>query len=165
MTSEPTIIQRPSQPYVAITARVTMTEISTAVPPLSQELFGWLGAQRIKPAGPAFWRYTVLDMSGYLQIEAGEPTAGPVAGDERVHSGVLPAGRYATLRHIGHPKTLIDATARLLEWADQQDLHWDVAPSPEGERWGCRLEIYHTDPQQQPDMNKWETELAFRLAG
>jgi hypothetical protein len=36
--------------------------------------------------------------------------------------------------------------------------------SPEGERWGCRLEIYRTDPQAEPDMTKWETELAFRLA-
>src|SRR5215831_15721980 len=33
-----------------------------------------------------------------------------------------------------------------------------------GERWGCRLEIYHTDPAVEPDMNSWVTELAFRLA-
>lgn len=78
-----------------------MAEIGTAVPPLSGEVFGWLRAQGVEPSGPAFWRYTVIDMSRYLQIEAGEPTAEPVDGDERVHSGVLPAGRYATLRHIG----------------------------------------------------------------
>jgi hypothetical protein len=28
----------------------------------------------------------------------------------------------------------------------------------------CRLELYKTDPAVEPDMNKWETELAFRLA-
>jgi hypothetical protein len=28
----------------------------------------------------------------------------------------------------------------------------------------CRLEIYLTDPGKQPDMDKWETQLAFRLA-
>jgi hypothetical protein len=39
-----------------------------------------------------------------------------------------------------------------------------VSDSPVGERWGCRLEIYHTDPLEQPDMNAWRTELAFRLA-
>jgi len=33
-----------------------------------------------------------------------------------------------------------------------------------GERWGCRLETYLTDPSEEPDMNKWETQLAFRLA-
>lgn len=164
MTTEPRIVQRTTQPYVAISAKVTMGEIGTTVPPLSDELFGWLGAHGIEPGGPAFWRYTVIDMSSYLQIEAGEPTAEPVEGDGRVHSGVLPAGEYATLRHIGPPHTLIDATGRLLEWADAQGLRWDVSASPEGERWGCRLEIYHTNPQEQPDMSKWETELAFRLA-
>lgn len=141
-----------------------MAEIGAVVPPLSSEVFGWLGAHDLKPAGSAFWRYAVIDMSGYLQIEAGEPTAVQVDGDERVRSGVLPAGRYATLRHIGAPHTLIDATGRLLEWADGQGLRWDVSSSPEGERWGCRLEIYHTNPEEQPDLNKWETELAFRLA-
>jgi hypothetical protein len=34
-----------------------------------------------------------------------------------------------------------------------------------GERWGGRLEIYLTDPSQEPDMSRWQTQLAFRLAG
>jgi len=34
-----------------------------------------------------------------------------------------------------------------------------------GERWGSRLEIYLTDPDREPDMSKWATQLAFRLAG
>lgn len=105
-----------------------------------------------------------------MEIEAGvataepvaEPVAVPAAGEGLVHAGVLPAGRYVTLWHVGHPKTLMDATARLLRWADDHDLSWDVSPSSEGERWGCRLEIYHDEPGQ--DMNDWETELAFRLA-
>jgi hypothetical protein len=39
-----------------------------------------------------------------------------------------------------------------------------MSASPEGERWGCRLEIYLTDPREQPDVSAWETQLAFRLA-
>ena len=34
----------------------------------------------------------------------------------------------------------------------------------EGERWG-EVDIYFTDPAREPDMDKWETQLAFRLAG
>jgi effector-binding domain-containing protein len=90
--------------------------------------------------------------------------AAPVAGDDRVTVGVLPAGRYVTTRHVGHPSTLMAATAALLEWAAAQGLTWDVSASPSGERWGARLEIYLTDPRVEPDMNRWETELAFRLA-
>ena len=33
-----------------------------------------------------------------------------------------------------------------------------------GDRWGSRLEIHLTDPRQEPDMSKWQTQLAFRLA-
>ena len=35
---------------------------------------------------------------------------------------------------------------------------------PQGELWGCRLEIYETDPTVEPDMNPWTTTLSFRLA-
>jgi hypothetical protein len=65
---------------------------------------------------------------------------------------------------VGAPETLAGATASLLDWAAAEGLAFDMSPSPEGERWGCRLEIYLTDPRDQPDMNKWETRLAFRLA-
>jgi effector-binding domain-containing protein len=86
-----------------------------------------------------------------------------VPGDGRVLAGVLPAGRYATVRHVGHPDTLAAATAELLDWAATRGLKWDVSPSPAGERWGGRLEIYHSDPVSEPDLAKWVTELAFLL--
>ena len=79
-------------------------------------------------------------------------------------AGVLPAGRYATLRHVGDPSTVIAATAGLRDWAATKGLKWDMVPSASGERWGARLEIYLTDPETEPDMTKWVTELAFRLA-
>ena len=79
-------------------------------------------------------------------------------------SGVLPAGRYATLTHVGHPSELMGATKALLDWAAGQGLTWDMSPDADGDRWGSRLEIYLTDPREEPDMSKWVTQLAFRLA-
>ncbi len=160
MTTEPEITALPERPYVAIPASVTMAALGTVVPPLNGEVFGWLAARGIAPAGPPFWRYNVIDMARNLEVEAGCPVAEPVAGDGRVVAGVLPAGRYATLRHVGHPSTLVAATGELLDWASAKGLKWDA----DGERWGARLEIYLTDPAIEPDMNKWVTELAFRLA-
>jgi effector-binding domain-containing protein len=162
MTNEPTIIERSALPYAAITAKVTMADMGAVVPPLNQEVLAWLRKREIAPVGAPFWKYNIVDMAGEMEIEAGVATAEPLDEDGRVHAGVLPAGRYATLMHVGHPNTLIDATARLMDWAYKQGLNWDASPSPEGERWGCRLEIYHDEPGQ--DMNTWETELAFRLA-
>ncbi|MBV9452489.1 MAG: GyrI-like domain-containing protein [Streptosporangiaceae bacterium] len=163
MTTEPEIVELPERPYVAIAASVTMRALGTVVPPLNREVFGWLAARGAPPSGPPFWRYNLIDMDRELEVEAGTTVAAPVPGDDRVRAGVLPAGRYATVRHVGHPETLSAATAALLDWAAAKGLKWDVSPSPEGERWGCRLEIHHSDPVSEPDMTKWVTELAFRL--
>jgi hypothetical protein len=40
-----------------------------------------------------------------------------------------------------------------------------MSQTPDEERWGSRLEIYETDPAEEPNMSKWTTQLAFRLAG
>lgn len=160
MSEEPEITERPAQPYVAIAASVTMATLGTEVPPLNGEVFAWLAAKGIAPAGPPFWRYTMVDMEHSLEVEAGVPVASPVAGDDgRVLAGVLPAGRYVTMRHVGPPDSLAGATGELLSWASSKGLTFDT----DGTTWGCRLEIYLTDPATQPDMTKWETELSFRL--
>jgi effector-binding domain-containing protein len=163
-TAEPHIATLPERHYLAIPASVTMETLGTVVPPLNGEVFGWLAAREIAPGGPPFWKYNVIDMARGLEVEAGCPVAEATPGDGRVIAGVLPAGRYATVRHVGHPQTLVTATAALLDWAAAQGLAWDTSPSPEGERWGARLEIYYSDPATEPDMTKWETELTFRLA-
>jgi effector-binding domain-containing protein len=54
------------------------------------------------------------------------PIAAAVDGDGEVVSGVLPAGRYATLTHQGYPSELVEATKTLLDWAAGQDLSWDA---------------------------------------
>jgi effector-binding domain-containing protein len=164
MSSAPEIVTRAEQPYVAIRTQVTMEDLGTVVPPLNQEVFAWLGARSAASAGAPFWKYNVIDMARKLEVEAGVPVAAAVAGDDRVVAGVLPAGRYATLTHVGHPSELVAATKALLDWAAEQGLTWDVTPSEDGDRWACRLENYLTDPRQEPDMNKWVTQLAFKLA-
>jgi effector-binding domain-containing protein len=163
MSAAPEIVTRAEQPYVAIRTRTAMSGLG-AVAGRHPEVFGWLGARGLAPAGAPFFKYNVIDMMRELEVELGVPVATAVDGDGSVVSGVLPAGRYATLTHVGHPSELADATKTLLDWAAAQGLTFDVSPGEDGERWASRLEIYLTDPAQEPDMAKWETQLAFRLA-
>jgi effector-binding domain-containing protein len=163
MSAAPEIVTRAAQPYAAVRARVTMAELS-GLGARFGEVFAWLGARRLTPAGAPFFRYNVIDMARELEIDAGVPVAAAVDGDGKVVSGVLPAGRYATLTHVGHPSELYGITGTLLDWAAGQGLTWDMSPGEKGERWGARLETYLTDPSEEPDMSKWVTELAFRLA-
>jgi effector-binding domain-containing protein len=164
MLTEAQVIERPAQPYVAIKSQVTMQTLGKVLPEVGPRVFGWLGERGISPAGAPFWKYNLVDINRGLEIEVGVPVAAPVEGDDRVLAGVLPPGRYAAIRYTGHPDGLLGATAALLEWAEEHDLTWDVETTPDGERWAARLEVYETDPAVEPDMSKWTTQLAFRLA-
>jgi effector-binding domain-containing protein len=127
-------------------------------------LFGWLAERGAEPAGPPFFRYLLIDMERELDVEAGVPVATPVEGDGEVLAGVLPAGRYAATTHVGHPDELIAVTGAFLDEAAAQGLTFDATDTERGTRWGCRLEVLLTNPAEQPDPNKWETTLVFRLA-
>lgn len=164
MWTEPKLVQRSEQPYAAIKVLVTMQELAEVVPPLNGEVFGWLAEHGATPAGPPFWKYNVIDMARQLEIEAGVTVDAPITGDDRVRAGALPSGTYATLTHTGHPDSLMEATAALLQYGDEHGWRWDRADTAEGDRWASRLEFYLTDPQDEPDLTKWETELAFRIA-
>jgi effector-binding domain-containing protein len=163
MSAVPEIVTRAEQPYVAIRGQVSMAEIGPFAV-RAGEVFAWLGARGLAPAGPPFLKYNVIDMARQLEIDNGVPVAAPADGDGEVISGVLPAGRYATLTHVGHPSELVGATKALRAWAAEQGLTWDVSPGESGDRWASRLEFYLTDPREEPDMTKWVTQLAFRLA-
>ena len=161
--SVPEIVTRAEQPYVAIRGHVSMAEIG-AFAGRASEVFGWLGARGVAPAGPPFLKYNVIDMMRQLELDNGVPVGALVEVDGDMIAGVIPAGRYATVTHVGHPSELMGATGALLDWAAGQGLTWDVSPDAGGERWGSRVEFYLTDPGEEPDMSKWATELAFRLA-
>jgi effector-binding domain-containing protein len=164
MPSQPTIVERVAQPYLAIGARVTIKDIPGLASKELPELFAWLGARGVQPSGPPFFKYNVIDMERELQIEVGVPTATPVAGDDRVRAGTLPAGRYATLIHQGHYNQLVAANAALLEWIRKSGLRSDVSTTPAGDRFGCRMEIYLTDPATEPNPELWQTEVTILLA-
>jgi effector-binding domain-containing protein len=163
MPSTPKIIERAAEPYIAIPATVTLQTIGETIGSLMGEVFGWLDQRGLKPAGAPFVKYNVIDMEREMEIEVGAPLAAAAAGDGRVRSGLLPAGQYAIVEHIGPYKELEGATARLLQWGRQQELVWDA--SDDQRHWGARLECYETDPAEEPDPANWRTELRFRLAG
>jgi effector-binding domain-containing protein len=160
---EPTIIERPDQPYAGMRRTITMSsfnEITDRIP----ELIVWLAGKGAEPAGAPFLRLNVIDMDNRLEVEAGVPVIEDVFTEDPVFGGVLPAGRYVDYTHLGHPDGLIDATAAVLAWAEREGLSFDQRPSPDGDTWGCRLIVFLTNPLEQPDADHWETELLFRLA-
>jgi effector-binding domain-containing protein len=161
MSPQPQIEHRDAQPYAAIPLSVTMDSLAGAVDRGFPELFGWLAERALAPAGAPFIRYLEVDMSGELEIELGVPVAAEATGDERVRNGVLAAGRYVTLLHVGPYDGLVKANAALQQWAQEQGISWQMDG---GSRWRGRLERYLSDPSREPDPSRWETELAYLSA-
>ena len=164
MLTLPKIIDRTEQPYVAIKSRITVEEIGPTAQNLMPELFSWLRDHGIEPAGPEFLKYNVIDMKRKLEIEFGVPTASPVSGDERVLAGALRSGHYATLIYRGPYDGLYDANGTLIDWGKKMSIKWDMSETEEGDQFGCRLEVYLTDPGTELDPEKQETEVTIRLS-
>jgi DNA gyrase inhibitor GyrI len=171
MTAKPAIIDRAEQPYAAVRGTVTKDTFGQ-VADRFPEVFSWLARHGVDPAGPPFFRYRLIGADGRLEVEAGVPiatvgtepaaTAGSTDGVRRDR---LPAGRYASVTHLGHPDGLVPLTAELLGWASRHGLRAAVSTTSDGQVWGCRLEVLKTHPLEQPDPNLWETELVILLDG
>ncbi|MFC5826625.1 GyrI-like domain-containing protein [Nonomuraea insulae] len=160
----PQIIEFPETPYIGVRRAITMTTFGLVADRIG-EIVGWLAARGAAPAGAPFLRYDSIDMAGdRLVVQAGVPVATALEGEGDLFADVLPAGRYVTVSHHGHPDQLMDVTESMLEWAREQGLEWDMTEKDGAEHWGCRLELYNTNPMEEPDPANWDTDLRFRLA-
>jgi effector-binding domain-containing protein len=168
--SEPQIEERAERPYLGIRSDVTTDGIRAVVDRAFPQLFAWLGEHGIQPSGPPFIRYHERDRAGEpLEIESAAPVSdADTATDEgRVRAGVLPAGRYVTLVHVG-PYThdgvpdLTDAQAALRDWTEEHGIVCS-RPSDRGESLPCCVEHYCIGPPMEADWTKWETELAYLI--
>jgi hypothetical protein len=52
----------------------------------------------------------------------------------------------------------------LLDWAKSKGLAWDRWDDEKGDAFGGRYESFLTDPAEEPNPAKWDTEVAIRLA-
>jgi effector-binding domain-containing protein len=153
--TKPQIEERPKQPYLGITCEIT-EGVPAAVDHSFPRLFAWLGRHGVEPAGPPFIRYRELDESGEpLLLDVGAPVAGERPGGGPVDAGVLPAGRYVTLLHIGpyRSEELLDLSAArdsLRAWIEES-----------GIATAFLVEHYRIGPPLESDWTKWETELAY----
>jgi hypothetical protein len=149
MLSQPGIVTRPEQPYVAIGRRVTMSNLGSILPPLIPQLFEWIARHGVTASGAPFFRYLTIDMENFLDVEVGIPLAAPASGD------VIQTGPY---------DELVAANAALQTWARANGHKWAMTHSSAGEQWVSRLEIYLSDPSVETNSARWQTEIAYLLA-
>jgi effector-binding domain-containing protein len=155
----PGVEDRPAVPYVGIRVVTPFRGMLRVRDDLMADLVAWLDG---RDAGPIFFRMHVIDMDGPMDIEVGAVTPEPLTGPgDRVRASALPAGRYATMTFRNHP---LRAHKALLQWVRDNGVALDRRDTAEGDAFGCRYEMYHTDPRVEPRKSRWETELSMRLA-
>jgi effector-binding domain-containing protein len=157
MLIEPKIVERPATHYAAV-ARDVRIPFGEVIGQAMGEVVACLDGAKVEGFGPAVFRYNLIEMPR-LQMEFGFITPGPVAGTLTVKPGILPAGKYVMAVHIGHYDNVEKATGEVLAWARTNRISWDSTPERGAERFVSRFEIYPNGPDDEPDPNKWITEI------
>ena len=163
MLTLPQVFDREAQSYAYVRFTVTMDEMQKPAVEGFPAVFAQLAEQGIAPVGAPFYNYRRIDMATTLDVEAGIPVEKIGENKDKVHFGTLPAGRFAGLTWHGHPDKLEPVTAVLIGWTRLMEMPFDMDEQSDGDYFACRLEIYETDPDDEPDMDKWVTHLAFKL--
>ena len=107
----PEIVEVGERPYVALRGKVAMDGIA-AFADRMREVIDWLAAHEIAPNDAPFFKYDVVDMEAGLVMEIGFPVDDLHHGEGEIVTGVLPAGRYASVNYHGHPDGLLERHSR-----------------------------------------------------
>ena len=156
----PRIVTKPETPSVGIRTITPFGGMLAVRDKLMAELYEWLDERDVADVGNAFLRLHVIDMNGPMDIEMGVITTETLHGDDRVRPGVLPAGRYASLTYVNHPRR---ANHLLVTWIRDNGFAADRWDESAGDHFACRYEAYLTDPRSERMKTKWQVELNIRV--
>jgi effector-binding domain-containing protein len=158
---KPKIDTRPEQAYMGIRTIAPMKGMFKVVDKISKEMNAWMKEHDVRPVGPPFLRFHVIDMRGEMDIAYGVPVSAALPGDGNVTAGVLVAGRYASLVYSGGG---ISGNRALIEWVRGNGMDFDRWDTEKGDNFRCRYESYLTDPKKEPRKSRWDIEVAIKLA-
>jgi len=162
-TTKPIIDERPERHTAGIRIKAPIRDFKKVIPRTLTEVLAWATEHRVGTGEPPFMRLYVIDMEGDMDMELGIRVAEPIESNGRIVPGLLPAGRYASLIYTGRDRGYAGNGA-LINWGQKQGLKWDSWETPMGEAFACRYEAFLTDPAEEPDHKKWQTEVAIKLA-
>jgi DNA-binding transcriptional MerR regulator len=149
---ELTVEQMPARSFVVRRRQAPMEELHQVIPEYIQETAGWVFAHGGADGGPT----ALFDTpdNGVTTVRVGWPVAGRLDPPEPLEFVTCPATRAVVHEHVG-PYDALHSTYAALEKAMAAA---DVHPT------GPARESYETNPDEEPDPQKWVTRIVWPVA-
>lgn len=136
---------------LTIKATTPTSEISAKMGELYPKLMSCILDNEIEMTGPPFARYHSWDPEGDTEFEVGVPVSKGAECEEGIKLVELPACKVVTALHIGPYESLGPVYEAIQKYIDKKDLKVS----------GAVWEVYLTDPNAEPDPNKYKTQIYF----
>jgi effector-binding domain-containing protein len=135
-------------------AKGSMEETGAQMGQMYMDIMNEINAQGLQMAGAPFCHYLSFDQeTGITEFLAGIPTVtrGKSSGDIEARS--YPEMETLMAMHSGPYDELPVSYKKLMEYVEdnQLEVKWES------------FEFYHTDPESEPNITKWETLIAFPM--
>ncbi|WP_297094941.1 GyrI-like domain-containing protein [uncultured Draconibacterium sp.] len=136
--------------YAGIRETVPFIEVSREMSEMYSEISRFLAQKEIEMAGMPFALYHLMDEEN-IDLECGIPIDADVEGNRTVKVATFPTTTCACLDFYGDYSNLQEGHIALQKWVEAHGFNLASAP----------MEIYLTDPQQEPDPAKWLTRICY----
>lgn len=140
MPSEIKLTNVPSIPTAVIRDRVQPRDLAKFVPAACGEVWSFVRSAGLKRPG----RHVALYLDGGI-VEVGAEVSEPFAGNDRVRSSELPAGRVATATHFGPYPGLGETHSAVRTWCTK---HGHQLSGTCWEIYGHWEQSWNTDPSK-----------------
>ena len=163
MTDYQAIVKKSiEKPYAALRREIAQQDVPKEMPPLIGILKNLLNKENIKTNGDCFFRYLSCTNFGQIVVVVGFPIEKTDSKSESIEFDSFPAGKYISVIHNGDYKNLIDAHKYLEDYSNSNNLTLHENKTDTGVIWGCRAEIYLTEPEITR-IEEWKTEVLFLI--
>jgi effector-binding domain-containing protein len=107
--------------------------------------------ERVHPEGPPFMRYLSFQANGEIEIEAGIRCADVHVASGRIQCIDVPEMMAVSVSHFGSYDEMGEAHTALGAYVREHRL----------ETAGPIMELYVTDPANEPNVSKWRTDVLW----
>jgi AraC family transcriptional regulator len=141
------------QPILYIRRKVEQAQLQPYFAECFGKLFGYGMQHGLPITGQPIARYIAIG-PGQWTVDCVLPLAEPVKGEGEMQAGELDGGVVIKAMHFGPYEALNQSYVAIETWMEEEGV------SPTGANW----EQYVTDPGEEPDSSKWQTDIYWPIA-